>query len=192
MPTNTNILLIRHAEKPANGSLLAVPGQERAAAYTIYFQNFATNGGRPLKLNYLFATADSNASQRPRLTLEPLAQALDLKLNSKHSNSDYLKVADVILQKPKYDNSDILICWHHGKILKLAEALGVDPGKLPPSANWPSPEWPDDVFGWVLQICYGADGKIDTAQTLCLNQRLMYDDYGNEPPGGKSPAASNP
>lgn len=185
MPKNTNILLIRHAEKPEQGPLLAVPGQERAAAYSIYFRNYTIGGGQPLKLNFLFATADSNNSQRPRITLEPLAQVLDIQIDAKHADADYPKVADDILQNSKYDNSNILICWHHGEILNLAEALGVDPSKLPSSAHWPGPKWPPAIFGWVLQICYDVNGQIIPTQTLCLNQQLMYDDYGNDPPNGK-------
>ena len=72
MPKNTNILMIRHGEKPKSGTGLAVAGQERAQAYSIYFQNYLLNSS-PVKLNHLFAAANSNASHRPVLTITPLS-----------------------------------------------------------------------------------------------------------------------
>lgn len=181
MPKNTNILMVRHAEKPDKGHGLAVAGQERAQAYTVFFQNYRLPL-RHLKLEYLFATADTHASHRPRLTIEPLSKVLGLKINDKHADDDYGVVAEHILENSKYDNSDILICWHHGKILQLAEALGVKQSELPPESNWPAPPWPAQVFGWLLQLSYDAGGNLIPAQTFCVNQQLMYDDYGNDPP----------
>ena len=72
MPKDTNILMIRHGEKRDSGTGLAVPGQERAQAYVIYFQNYSFDSNL-VKLNYLFAAADSSESHRPKLTIESLA-----------------------------------------------------------------------------------------------------------------------
>lgn len=186
MPASANILLVRHAEKPDSGTGLSPAGQARAQAYVAYFQNYAI-GGDVLELRYVFAAADSDKSHRPRLTVEPLAQALGLKIDDRHADQDYAKVADDLLTHDKYDGSNVLVCWHHGEILDLASALGASAGTLPPSSNWPA-KWPGDVFGWVLQLCYGADGSLIPAQTLCLSQQLMYDDCGQQPPG-PSPTA---
>ena len=60
--TNTVILVIRHAEKPADGNGLAPAGKARAKAYVDYFRSFTVDG-QPLKLDYLFAAADSKTSQ---------------------------------------------------------------------------------------------------------------------------------
>lgn len=182
MPKNATILLIRHAEKPASGDdpTLAVPGQERAQAYVIYFQHYAS-GATPLTIGYLFAAANSDQSQRPTLTIAPLAGALKLPVDARHADKDYQKVADDLLQNAKYDSATTLVCWHHGEVLALAAALGVAPGQLPASACWPPGPWPGDVYGWVLQLVYDASGALDPAQTCCLSQRLMYDDHGQEP-----------
>ena len=123
MPKNTNILMIRHSEKPDSGTGLDVAGQERAQAYVIYFQNYSLNSNL-VKLEYLIAAADSSESHRPRLTIQPLATAIGLDIDAKHKDKHYQKVADDILQNSKYDGSNILICWHHGEILDLAAALG--------------------------------------------------------------------
>ncbi len=183
MPKNTKILMVRHAEKPATGPDLAVPGQERAQAYVVYFQNYSINSS-PVKLDYLFAAADSPESKRPRLTIQPLSTAIGLVINDKHKDKDYQTVANDILQNTKYDKKNILICWHHGEILQLAAALGAK--GLPPASNWPTPPWPGEVFGWLLQICYDNAGKIIPTQTICLNQKLMFDDYGKNPPAATS------
>lgn len=186
MPRNASILLVRHAEKPDSGTGLAPMGQARAQAYVAYFQNYAIDGAA-FRPRYIFATADSDDSHRPRLTMEPLAQALGISIDDKHADKDYAKVADDLLNHPKYDGSDVLVCWHHGKILDLAAALGASAGTLPPSSSWPA-KWPGDVFGWVLQLRYDAGGALVPAQTVCVSEQLMYDDCGQQPPG--SPSAS--
>lgn len=181
MPTNTTILMVRHAEKPTQGPDLAVAGRERAQAYSIYFQNYCINNASATPC-FLFATKASSESNRPVLTMTPLATALSLSIDHCYADDEHKKLANHICDHSKYNNSNILICWHHGKILKLAEDLGVVPSDLPPTSKWPSDQWPTDVFGWVLQICYDGNGNIIPAQTLCKNQQLMYDDNGKNPP----------
>lgn len=173
MPKNTNILLIRHAEKPAGGNdpALAVAGQQRAQAYVIYFQNFLIDS-KPIKLNYLFSTAESSESNRPYLTIEPLSTALGLSINDQYANKDYKSLAKEILRNNQYDHSNILICWHHGEILELAHHLGAPRDKLPS-------KWSGDVFGWLIQMAFDSDGNLTVAPTI--NQQLMYDDHGKNP-----------
>lgn len=186
MPSNTNILLIRHGEKPQAGTGLSPAGQARAQAYVAYFQNYAI-GGTTLKIDYVFAAADSAESHRPRHTVEPLAGALGLAINDKHADKDYAQVAQHLSTHPRYDGSNVLVCWHHGEVLNLAAALGASGSTLPPASGWPA-KWPGEVFGWVLQLCYGADGTLDPSRTVCLSQQLMYGDCGQPPPGAASAA----
>ncbi|HEX2204032.1 MAG TPA: hypothetical protein VHG91_12065 [Longimicrobium sp.] len=187
MPRNTTILLIRHAEKPASGPKLSAGGEARAQAYSVFFQGYPVDGA-PVRPRFLFAAADSDASHRPRLTVEPLASALRLEINDKHADKDYAEVARHLLDHPKYDDATVLVCWHHGEILQLAQALGADAGVLPPAAGWP-PHWPGEVFGWVLQLRYDGAGRLVPGQTRCTSQRLMYDDCGQEPPLTGAPTA---
>lgn len=206
MPKNATIYLIRHGEKPPDGCAapgvseqalpakgenakpeeskdLSLQGRTRAAAYASYFRDrpLGQNQGR---INYLFASADSSDSRRPRLTIEPLSVALGLPINTDYKAEEFANLAQMILPDPTYDNSNILICWHHGQILHLAHALGARRDVLPPAAHWPAPPWPADVFGWVLELVYGPDGQLSPAQTSCSNQQLMYCDYGKDPPAG--------
>ena len=163
---NAVILVIRHAEKPDAGSGLSAAGEARAAAYVNYFKNFKVEG-KPLKLDCLFAAADSKASHRPRLTIEPTSKALGLDINSRFKAGDFQGLADEIRSQPH--GQAILIAWHHGKIPSLLRALGADPDQVIPKGKWP-----DDVFGWLIQLRYDSDGHLMEAKRI--NEKLMPDD----------------
>lgn len=171
MPTNTNILLIRHAEKPTDqtNTGLILAGQARAMAYVIYFQNYQINS-QVIKLDYLFATAQSAHSNRPYLTIQPLGQALNLNIDSHFTNSDedVAALTNYIQTDPKFNNANILICWHHEKLLQIANALGAPHDTLPN-------DWPDSVYGWLIQLSYAANGRL--TESVTIEEKLMYDDY---------------
>lgn len=173
MLKNSNILMIRHAEKPddPNDPTLSLVGKERAQAYIVYFQNFTVDS-EVIELDYLFAAKESSGSNRPYLTLKHLAEALELSIDDKYKNKDYDELAKHISEHGKYDDSNILICWHHEHILPFAECLGAPASTLPES-------WPDDVFGWLLQLRFDSEGELEVLPAI--NQRLMYGDYGKEP-----------
>lgn len=174
--------MIRHAEKPDDSRhSLSELGQQRAEAYVSYFQNFKL-GDKNIKLDYLFAAANSPKSHRCKLTLKPLAKALGLDINDNYKDQDYNEFATDILQQSKYDQTNVLICWHHQELLQFAEALGVNPSNFPTQSHWPSPPWPHDVFNWLLQLCYDASGNIIPFQTCCINERLLADDDNKNPP----------
>jgi len=149
---NAVILVIRHGEKPDKGVHLSPAGKARANAYADYFKNYKVDG-QPLKLDALFAAADSKESHRPRLTLEPTAKALGLKIDSQYEDMHYKKLADDLRKKPH--GKAILICWHHGEIPDLLKALGADVRQVIPKGGWP-----DDVFNWVIQMQYGPEGNL--------------------------------
>ena len=169
MPALTNILLIRHAEKPADvqDHTLSVAGQERAHAYVAYFQRYAI-GNVVIQIDHLFAAANSPGSDRSTLTLAPLSLALGLSVDTRFDDRGYQLLADEIRNNRKYDNSNILICWHHGQLLNLAVALGAPRQSLPAI-------WPDDVFGWLVQLSFDASG---VCVARALNQELMVGDSG--------------
>ncbi|MBK8049242.1 MAG: flagellar basal body-associated protein FliL [Anaerolineales bacterium] len=173
MPKNSTVILIRHAEKPEDASdfNLAPAGRARAHAYVAYFQNLALDG-QPIQIRRMVAAADSAESQRPKLTVMPLALATNLEIHDRHADSDYAALATHVLSHPKYDNADTLICWHHGYIVELAHALGAPEGELPA-------KWPDDVYGWLLALHFDADGKV--ARFTFINESLMHGDHGKAP-----------
>jgi hypothetical protein len=163
---NAVILVIRHAEKPDKGDGLSKAGKQRAKAYVKYFKNFTVDS-QPLKVDYLFATADSKASRRPRLTLEPFSKAVGLAINAQFQDTQVQQLVNAIQAKPP--GKTTLICWHHEQIPQLATALGANSNDL-----FRNGKWPDNVFGWVIQLRYDSDGHLLEAKRI--NENLMPDD----------------
>ena len=112
---------------------------------------------------FVFATQASHHSNRPVETVSPLLAAFNLPLDNSRSDDDYGKVAQDILTHSKYAGAVVLVCWHHGKIQALAEALGVSQ----------PPPWPGGtVFDRVWQLVYSGG----TPSLANLPQQLLYDD----------------
>jgi hypothetical protein len=162
------ILIIRHAEKTASGDELSPDGYKRADAYVNYFKNYQLDG-RPLKLDYLYAAADSKNSKRVRLTVEPLSKATGLKLDNRIANKKFQEMVNEL--HATSHGHEILICWHHGQIANLVRALGADPDTLLPKGKWP-----DDVFDWVLELHYDSNGRLIPSETKRINEKLMPGD----------------
>jgi hypothetical protein len=166
--TNAVILIIRHAEKPGSGSGLSADGVARAKAYVNYFRNFTVDGQK-LKLDYLFAAADSKGSQRSRLTLEPTREAFGLAIDSRFKDRDFQGLANEIRSQPH--GKVILIAWHHGEIPSLLRALGADASQVVPQAKWPG-----DVYGWLIELRYDANGQL--MESKRINENLLPADSG--------------
>jgi hypothetical protein len=166
------IVIIRHAEKPDVGDGLAPAGEARAKAYVDYFEHFTVHSNE-IRFDYLFATKDSHESKRPRLTIKPLSKALGLDINTDFKDDAYAELADE-LQSGRYNNKNILVCWHHGKIPKLLTALGADPEKLVPDGKWP-----EDVFDWLVRLQYDQNGNL---RAKVKDENLMPGDATNPPP----------
>ena len=177
MPANLTIFIVRHAEKPAQGDGLAPEGAARAQAYVKYFQKQDKYDGQPIRWNFLFASTESRKSNRPFLTLQPLAEAISLDIDGGFKNKHFHDLVDYLRKNKghKFENANVLICWHHGEILKLASALGADVNTLPESAHWPE-KWDQHAYGWLLKIYYTADGSLDRQHTEASNEQLMPDD----------------
>lgn len=167
---DTVVLIIRHAEKPASGDSLTPAGEARAKAYVHYFQNYLADG-ESFQVDHLFAAADSKGSKRPRLTLTPLSQATGLVIDQRFTDKQFQELANELRARPH--GKHILICWHHGEIPGLLQALGATPEQLLPKGKWPS-----EVFGFVIQLRY--DGKGQLVEAKCIKENLMPDDAGME------------
>ena len=161
--SNATVFIIRHAEKPKDGEGLTPTGEKRALAYVNYFTSLRVNK-EPLKLEHLFATADSKNSMRPRLTLEPLSRALKLPLDLRFEAEDFKALAKEV--RTKDHGKALLICWHHGSIPELLSELGVNPRQLLPAG-----EWPDDVFNWVIELRYDAEGRLRPKHSQRITMR---------------------
>jgi broad specificity phosphatase PhoE len=128
---------MRHAEKPDDPleSSLTDAGRERAQRLAKYIPE---TFGKP---DFLFASADSKYSRRPRKTLMPLSKACGIAIDDSFADQDYPALAHEIRNTPRYDGKRIVICWHHGNIPPLAHALKAKP------RDYPDP-WPSGSYQW--------------------------------------------
>jgi hypothetical protein len=146
------VLIIRHAEQQSNGFGLSAEGVARANAYPNYFKSFTVDG-QPLRLDYIFAGADSAASHRPRLTVEPTGEAFGLPVDSSIGTKHVREMAEQISNLPA--GASVLICWRHGEIANLLSAMGADPAEVLPRGRWPN-----KVFDWLIQLRFSSDGQL--------------------------------
>ncbi len=138
------ILVMRHAEKSPdlNDPHLTTAGAERSKSLAKYIP---TQFGKP---DFIFATSNSNHSSRPFETVLPLSQTVGVPIDQTYADQDYGALALTILQSEKYQNKLVLICWHHGNIPSLLNALGALQGTY-------SDPWPNTTFNMIIKLTIG-------------------------------------
>jgi hypothetical protein len=148
VPPPAYIIVIRHAEKPAdpNNAHLSQAGVKRAAQLV----SFITTDSAMIRIGVpvaVFATQTTKDydGQRTQETVAPLARALKLPVQTPYHGKDYAALAQLILANPAYAGKTVLICWNHEQITQLAAALGVTPEP---------PKWKASVFDRVYVIAY--------------------------------------
>jgi broad specificity phosphatase PhoE len=120
----SQVLIIRHAEKPDDDSIHLSPnGQKRAEALPRLFMKSLDRPVPFPKPDFLFATKMSSHGNRPVETVTPLARALNLDINAWFKDDEFAQLATELLTNPRYAGKTVLVCWHHGTIPKLAEKL---------------------------------------------------------------------
>jgi len=165
---NVTLLIIRHAEKPDQGSGLSPRGEQRATAYASYFDPLQLDGAAVLPQR-LIATSDSNASVRPRLTLTPLAAHLQLPIEQPWADDQVDDLAREL--RKKNEAPVVLIAWHHGHIVKLIEALGGDAKQLLGRKTWPG-----DVYNWVVVLHFDGQGRLNESASWLVQEHLLPGD----------------
>ena len=98
---------------PTSGDGISPLGQERAEAYKNYFIKFTVDSKR-LEPDVIFAAKDSKQSHRPRLTVEPFAEAAKLRIDTRFGNDQSADLAADL--RANQQGKVILICWRHGEI----------------------------------------------------------------------------
>jgi len=167
-PKNSVVLIIRHAENPADGHGLSPRGKERAEAYKNYFQNFTVDGLRR-EPQAIVVAADSKQSHRPRLTVEPFAKAANLSIDNRFADKQPADLAAEL--RANYQEKVILVCWHHGQIPALLRAMGADPATLLPNGKWPR-----DVYDWAMVVSFDENGRVIPGNTKRVNEHLLQGD----------------
>lgn len=161
----SQVLIIRHAEKPTSGDSLSLQGRERAAALVPYFKETREllTYGTPVAI-YATASSKANPSQRPIETVKVLAEALKVNLITSYERDAYKKMVDDIMNNPTYHGKMVLICWEHSSIPELARAFK--------ALQTPS-KWQDNIFDRVWVINIATNGKVIFQN---LPQKLMFGD----------------
>jgi hypothetical protein len=142
------IILIRHAEKPADPKdpHLSSAGRKRAERLVSFITTDPdmTRFGPPAAI-YATATTNDDDGQRTQETVAPLARDLKLQVQTPYHGKEFAKLAKEILANSAYDRKTVLICWNHEVIPELAAALGV---KTEPE------KWKSSVYDLVYIITY--------------------------------------
>ena len=147
-PGPAQIILIRHAEKPADADdpHLSAAGRDRAARLV----KFVTTDPALMKFGppvAIFATQTTkhDNGQRTQETVAPLAASLKLAVRTPFLGKDFGALAKIILADPSFAGKTVLVCWNHEEIPALTAALGVRPQP---------PKWKSKVFDRVYLISY--------------------------------------
>jgi hypothetical protein len=168
---NVTVLIVRHAEKPDQGPLLNAKGEQRAAAYASYFDPLTLNG-LPVTPQRLIATSDSPDSSRPRLTLTPLAQRLQLPIEQPFANNDVDKLVKSLRKSNQAQT--VLIAWHHGRIDKLISAFGGDGLALTGQKKWP-----ENVYDWLIVLRFDGQGQLIESRSQKIQEDLLPGDVAS-------------
>src|SRR6476620_138743 len=167
-PKNATVLIIRHAEDADSGDGISPLGQERAEAFKNYFINFTVDS-QPREPTVIFAAKDSKKSHRPRLSMEPFAQAANLKIDTRFGNEQSADLAADL--RANQQGKVILICWRHPYIPALLSALGATPETFLPNGKWPGA-----VFDWIILLSFDQNGHLIPSSSRRTNEHLLPSD----------------
>jgi len=137
------IYLIRHGEKPADGSDgLTRKGHLRAQCLKRLF-----GPKSHYRVDYIMAPDfDGEKHRRAYDTVLPLSKELGIKVDKHCGRKDTDCVADTISDKisAKRFKGDVLISWRHSNMDEVVKFLGVDEEIVP--------SWPPDRFDLIWTI----------------------------------------
>jgi hypothetical protein len=124
------VILLRHAEKPANESEhhLSERGRMRARALAFCLTTNAVllTNGPPAAVFAPKFTRDGTAP-RPYETLESLAKSLNLTIQTEYSRKRHADLIRTVISNPAYDGRTVVICWVHEYLPEMAKELGMKP-----------------------------------------------------------------
>lgn len=133
----TKIMVIRHAEKPAdsacgvdsdgnqNSESLTVEGWQRAGALVCFFAptHGTLQNSELATPQFLYASdiGHHSKSERPQETITPLSAEMSLQINTNYLKDDYKSM----VKNARSCDGIVLICWEHQDIPGIAnEILG--------------------------------------------------------------------
>lgn len=144
----TQILLLRHGEKPDDPAVvqLSERGRQRAQALVALLgRGSALTREAPVVALYATRVTKHEHSFRTGETLLPTSKDLGLPVDTRYDTDEYRHLAVSVLGNPAYRGKTVIICWTHHNIAQLASALGVRPEPAP---------WKNKTFDrlWVISL----------------------------------------
>ena len=97
-------------------------------------------------------------SSLPFETVLPLSQAVGVPIDQSYADQDYGALALILPGSEKYQGKSVLICWHHGNIPSLLNAIGALVG------TYPDP-WPKMTFNMMIKLTIEGTG-VSAATTV--------------------------
>ncbi|KUJ18966.1 putative phosphoglycerate mutase family protein [Mollisia scopiformis] len=151
--------LIRHGEKPSDGSDgLSAQGMQRAQCLRTVF-----GASSSYDIAYIIAEQPkaSGARDRPLMTVQPLATDLGLTVDTSCDRDDQKCVAALV---DVYTGSgNILICWEHGQLTNIVDALGDNNAPTYPDGSfniiWTDPSPYSSITSMTSEDCPGLDSS---------------------------------
>ena len=154
-------------------------GQSRAGTLATYLTEYDLNNtnvslfdfGLPAVIFATRAVLVSDDTVRCIQTVIPTALKLQLPVHSPFATLQEHQLAQFILNDPRYNGKNVLICWHHTRIATLINELGY----LASSSIYPYP----NRYDWVWQLTFPAPVPAQVVNPIY--QQLLYDDETTPP-----------
>uniref|UniRef100_A0A8H7N8B8 Phosphoglycerate mutase family protein n=1 Tax=Bionectria ochroleuca TaxID=29856 RepID=A0A8H7N8B8_BIOOC len=151
------LYMIRHGEKPDDGSVgLSPEGEQRAQCLrTVFGSSSQYNIGYVIAQEY----KESGKRKRPYDSVAPVASDLGLEVDTSCDRDDSKCVKKLI---KNYDgDGNILLCWQHGQMNNILEALGAEDIENYPEDRydviWTVPSPYDEITAETSENCPGLD-----------------------------------
>jgi hypothetical protein len=161
----SQVILMRHGEKPPEGNYLSLKGRERAAALVPCFLGFPAllHYGPPAAI-YAMKSSPLDPSIRSEQTMMFLADELNLPIQNEFGYRETEQLVEKIKNAEEYEGKMVIICWSHTELPKLAMRLG--------AKNSPK-RWSEEVFDRFWILTFEDDGSVSFVN---LPQKLLYGD----------------
>lgn len=132
--------------------------------------------------DYIYAYHYSHECQRTTQTITPLAESLGLEVDvMAHADDSAGAVKEFISRLSSADN--IVACWEHNHILKVAESFGVPSHKIP---SWHGSNY-DTVFIFTIKSGKLVDFKVSAED---FHSKLDVEDVDEEPESFRNQAST--
>ena len=176
------VIIIRHAEKfdtPPMLGQLSPKGLRRAGALASFFTLLDPATTNPAILanglpSTIFASRPvmegTNNTIRCIQTITPTASTLQIPIHSPYGLGQEKELVSLIMNDPRFEAENVLICWHHPKIDTLIYEFGY---------NFPLPSYPADRFDLVWLMTFPAPAP--PATLVPVLQKVLFDDPTTAP-----------